>query len=231
MTLTTVALSCAKQLGRVNAAGTDITDLEAEIKEQIQETIRFYNRKPYHLTEFRGFTLDTAASTVWYSSVDLTSGDGDQSNTSRTAVDTNQILNITYSRENPGSSGLNEPLDRIPYAKFERLREGSTPQGTPTYYTYYAGQIGIWPTPDGVYELYFSGHVKPVVPTNDSDTSVWFDEANEMIEAGALKRVCLKYLRDKERAADFGIIEDGAARAMAREHLLKSSTGKLKVHD
>lgn len=231
MTLATVALSCAKQLGRVNSDGTAITDLETEIKEQIQETIRFYNRKPYHLTEFRGFTLTTAASTIWYSSVDLTTGDGDQDKTGRTTVDTNQILNIRYSRENPGSSGLNEPLTRIDYQYFERLQEGSTPQGTPTYYTFYAGQIGIWPTPDAAYELYFSGHVKPVVPTSDGANSVWFDEANEMIEAGALKRVCLKYLRDKMRAADFEPIEASAANAMAREHLLKSSTGKLRAHD
>lgn len=230
-TLATVALACAKQLGRVDSAGTSITDLETEIKEQIGETVRYFNRQSFHLTEFRGLTLTTAASTIWYSSVDLTSGDGDQSSTGRTALDTNQILNIQYARENPGSSGLNEPLRRISYTHFERLQEGSTPQGTPTYFTYYAGQIGIWPTPDAAYTLYFSAHVKPPVPTDDADESVWFTEAQEMIEAGACKRVCLKYLRDAQRATEFAAIEEGVRKELEREYLLKSSTGRLKVND
>ena len=104
MTLATSALECAKYLSRVNAAGTAIVDLEAEIKNEIGETIKFYNRTPYALTEFRGGILTTAASTTWYSTVDLTSGDGDQDNTGRTAVDTKDILSIDYMRENPARS-------------------------------------------------------------------------------------------------------------------------------
>ena len=231
MTLATVALSCAKQLSRTNSAGTAILDLETEIKDQIAETIRYYNRQAYHLTEFRGAELTTVLGTTWYSTVDLTNGDGDQDNTARTAVDVNQIMALNYMRENPGASGLNEPMDRISYRDFERLFEGSTPNGTPTYYTVYGGQIGIWPTPDDAYTLYFSAHIKPVVPTGDTDTSVWFDEANEMIESGALKRVCLKYLRDTERAAEFAAIEDVAKRGLESEYLKKSSSGKLRVNE
>lgn len=231
MTLATSALECAKWLSRVNADGTAIVDLESEIKTEIGETIRFYNRQPFHLTEFRGVTLTTVASTTWYSSVDMTSGDGDQDNTSRSAVDTKEILNLEYMRENPGSSGLNEPLFKIPYLQFERLQEGSTPEGTPQYWTFYAGQIGIWPTPAGAYDLYFSAHMKPVVPTADSDTSVWLTECEEMILAGAAKRVCLKHLRDNERAQVFAAIENSAAMQLEKEHVLKSSSGRIKVHD
>lgn len=228
MTLATTALNCAKQLGRVNAAGTAIADLETEIKAEIGETIRFYNRQKYALTEFRGGLLTTTSGTTWYSSVDLTSGDGDQSKTSRTAVDTNTILGITYMRDNTGS--IYDRMRQIPYQEFEGLFEGSTPQSSPSYWTMWAGQIGVWPTPDAAYTLYFSAHVKAPVPTGDSDTSVWLTEAGEMIEAGACKRVCLKYLRDSERAAEFAVVEETARQNLAREYILKSSSGKIKAH-
>ena len=128
MTLATSALKLAKRLGRADASGTSIVDLETEIKEEIGNAIGYYNRKPYALTEFRGIVLTTVASQEWYSTVDMTSGDGDQSNT-RSSLDTKEILKITYMRENPGSSGLNEPLYRLSYPDFERLFEGSIPSG------------------------------------------------------------------------------------------------------
>lgn len=231
MTLATSALKCAIMLGRANATGTAILDLETQIKQEIGETIRFYNRRPFHLTEYRGVELTTAASTVWYSSVDMTSGDGDQSGTGRTAVDVKDVLHIEYMRENPGSSGLNEPLYRMAYGEFERLFEGSTPSGPPTYWTIYAGQIGIWPTPDAAYTIYFSATVKPVIPTSDSDTSIWLDEAEEMIATGACRRVCLKHLRDPERAQEFAVMEQEAAIMMEKEHVLKSSSMRLRVND
>mgnify|MGYP006935322130 CR=1 FL=1 len=230
-TLASVALSCAKQLGRANAAGTAIVDLEAEIKEEIAEAIKFYNRRPNHLTEFRGFEVTTASSTTWYSTIDLTNGDGDQDSTGRTAVNANTILTIDYARENPGGSGNNEPLSKVSYQSFEGFFEGATSSGSPTYFTYYAGQIGVWPTPDGAYTLYFSGDVKPVVPTADSDTSVWFDEAEELIEAAACKRVCLKYLRDSERAMTFVAAEKDAEASFHSEYVRKSTSGKVRVHD
>lgn len=231
MTLATSALEAAIQLGRATADGTAILDLEAQIKAQIGETIRYYNRKPYALSEVRGYTLTTVAAQTWYSTIDVSTGAGDQAVAGRTAVDTKDILSIDYMRENPGSSGFNERLTRKDYKEFERLFEGSTPSGPPTYWTYYAGQIGIWPTPDAAYTIYGAGLVKAVVPTSDSDTSVWLDEAEEMILAGACKRVCLKYLRNAERAKEFAVVEIDAEGRLQGEYVQKSSTRKLKVHD
>jgi len=147
MTLATVALDCAKRLGRVDANGTAIIDLEDEIKESIADAIRFYNRQKWALTEFRGFEVTTVASTVWYSTVDLTSGDGDQTNASRTAVDVNTILDIHYLRVDD-SKGLDYELKRVAYKTFEEMLEGVSPAIYPDVYTMYAGQIGFFPTPD-----------------------------------------------------------------------------------
>lgn len=227
MTLATTALKCAKMLGRVDAAGTTITDLEDEIKEEIADTIRHFNRKPYALTEFRGATITTAASTTWYSTVDLTSGAGDQDTSGRSSVDVNDVLSLTYMRDNSNDW----PMAYLPYRDFEPLFEGSTPEGGPTKYTVYAGQVGLWPTPDAAYTIYFSAKIKAPVPTDDADTSVWLSQCEEMIAAGACKRVCLKYLRDSERAAEFAVIENDAMMDLERETVLKTSSRKLKVHD
>lgn len=226
MTLATSALKCAIQLGRANANGTAIADLEGQIKQEIGETIRFYNRQKYALTEFRGVQLTTVSGTTWYSSVDMSSGDGDQDGAARTAVDVSEITYITYMRDNSSGSTF-EPMERIDYRDFERLFEGSTPSAGPNYFTVYAGQIGLWPTPDDAYTIYFSAHVRPVVPTLDGDTSIWLDEAEELITAGACKRVCLKHLRNTERAAEFGALEAMARANLANEYTLKTSSGRL----
>lgn len=231
MTLATSALKCAKQLGRASADGTSIIALEAEIKDAIGDAIRQYNREPWHLTEVRAISLSTVAGQNWYNSVDLTAGASDQAIAGRTALDTKEILTIDYARENPGSSGLNEPLCRIGYRQFEAQLEGSTPNGPPTYYTYYAGEIGIWPTPDAVYTLYFSANVKPVVPAADSDVSVWLDEYEEMINAAACKRVAIKHLRDRERGLEFTAVEGEMREGLERENLIKTSSGKVRVRD
>lgn len=228
MTLATVALNCAKKLGRANAAGDAILDLEAEIKGEIAETIRFYNRQKFALTEFRGVELTTVAGTTWYSSVDLTNGDGDQDNTGRSAVDVKDITRITYMRDNTGTP---EAISQVDYKRFESWFEGNAPNGGPNYFTMYAGQIGLWPTPDDAYTIYFSAHVKPAVPTADSDDSVWLTEAGEMIEAGALKRVCVNWLQDAERAQHFAAIEKSARDVLAMEYALKTSSGRVRVHE
>jgi len=126
MTLATVALNCAKKLGRVNAAGTAITDLEDEIKAEIGEAIRFYNRQKWALTEFRGFEITTSAGTNWYSTMDLTSGGGDQDNTSRTAVDVNTLLDVHYVKVEDSNGGCWRACPRRYIQTYIRFTQGSS---------------------------------------------------------------------------------------------------------
>lgn len=224
-TLASVALKCAKQLGRVDKAGTTITDLASEIKEEIGEAIIFYNRQPWALTEVRGMQIVTTANEAWYSTVDLTTGQGEQSLTGRSSISASDILQLHYLRVE------DEAIDRISYEMFERYADGSTSLGDPTFYTRYAGQIGFWPTPNTAYTIYMSGSVKPVVPVNDEDTSVWFDQAEEMVVAGAIKRVLLKYVRDEDRASTYVAIERDAMLQFNGEYIRKSSSRRLKVNE
>ena len=231
MTLQISALNVANQLGRANAQGDTILDLENPIKEEIRNAIRHYNRQPSHLTEMRGGILTTQTGVYWYDSVSISDASGFQNiPENRTEISVQDIIVIHYMRENPGLSGLNEPLDEITYPHFERLFEGSVPQGQPELYTHYAGQIGIWPTPAGEYPLYWSGIVRPLVPQQNDDDSVWFRNQRELIENAAAARVCAKYLRDNERASAFKALELEEYEAFINEKINQSAPIKIRPY-
>jgi hypothetical protein len=225
--LAAVALNCARQLGRASADGLSIIANEADIKREIGETVRFYNRQPNALTEYKDMTLTTVADTTWYSALDMTTGSGDQDSSSRSTLDVNDIIRIRYIE---GPPVFNYRIDYREFADFQDWLQGTGSSGYPTNYTMYAGQIGLYPTPNDAYSITVAADVKPVVPTEDSDESVWFDRAKEMIEAGACARVCLKYLRDTERARDFAVIEEAARSQFHSEEVRKKSSGRLKAH-
>ena len=234
MTLEVTAFNVANQLGRVNVDQTEIVDLEDPIKTEIRNAITYYNRLPSHLTELRGGTLNTQAGVYWYNTVTVEDAEGFQVRASprqiRTNLSVQNIVTLHYMRENPGRSGLNEPLEEIAYRHFERLFEGSVPQGQPELYTKYAGSIGIWPTPSEEYPLYWSGVVRPVVPQQDTDDSVWFRHNREMIETRAAAAICAKYLRNNEWAQSFKSLENDLYQNFMSERSAQTSAKRLRPH-
>ena len=185
------------------------TDLASQIDAEIQNTIRQYNRRVNWLTERRGGTVTTVAGTTWYSTIDLTTGKGFGDSTTGTTPtsteDFKNIIKVIYAKLEQGA--IDWPLTRVSYDEFERLVEGNAVQGTPDYYTTFAGEIGLWPTPGTVYSIYVSAFWKPIIPTTDSDESVWFDENLELIEMSTARRVAFKWLHDPELAGTFALGE------------------------
>jgi len=221
-TLSDVATTIADMLAR--------SDLTTQIKGEIARSVQQLNREVSHLTELRALSLTTAGAQVWYDEVDASAAEGYSAAQSAT-MSTEQITEIVYMRKNPGPSGVDEPMMFLPYRRFETLQEGSVTSGDPQYYTVYAGLIGLWPSPNAGIELEISAHVRPVVPTDDADTSVYFDEAGELIEAMTAARVALKYLHDPELAQMHGTVADAARKAMALETAHKVGSGRIAVHD
>lgn len=238
-TLSTVALNVAKMLGRVDSSGATITDLGAEIKDEIRNTIRHYNRKPWHLTETRQIQFSTALGTIWYDEGQTTQSAAGGSGASvlsgnaiilslTDAISFSDLIEVDYIRET--SSSLNDQLRLMPYREFERFFEGGAVGGVPYAYTRYGGSLGIYPTPQAVYTIQLSGKVKGTAPTTDAGGSVWFDEAQELIETATAGRVCLKYTQDSQRAAEFGAIAAPLEDALHAEFVRKSSTGRIRAH-
>lgn len=202
-------------------------DLGTEIRQEIRLACKRYERELWYLNEVRGAVLQCAPSVVWYDVVDLTSANG---YTAATNVSTQRILTIDYMRRIQTVTGLDEPMTEIEYSRFERLQEGSNTDGAPTYFTRYAGQLGIWPAPPSAEQMYFSGKFKPTVPSADIEASVWFAEAQELIEAAATAAVHGNFTKDFEEEARCRQREIVQIAALRGEGARKGATGRLRAH-
>ena len=201
-------------------------DLATQVKQEIGLAVRRYSRKLTYLTEVRAGALDTVASTTWYSTVDLSAGASYSDLTSRTSVSVKDIVKIEYMRRPNG-----DRMVPVSMADFERYSEGTPTTGTPWAYVISAGQIGIWPPASGVEELYFSAYVKPLVPSDIADMSVFFDEAQELIETSVAARMCRKYTHNLEKAQSFEALEALHYSDLLAENRTKMGSGRIRPHE
>lgn len=202
------------------------SDLSTQIDREIQLAITRYNRRVSWLTEVRGATLTTVIGQRFYGTLDLSAGAGPQDVTGRTAVSVQDVQKVEYMRD-----ADDDPIEQIDYREFERRFDVSGTTGGAEYFTLYAGQIGLWPAPDAVETLTLSVVVKPAIPTLATDESVWFDQAQELIENAAAAAICRKFLQDGERAQAFQVYETAAWEELVREGNQKMATGRLRSHD
>ena len=202
------------------------SDLSAQIDREIQLAIARYNRRVTWLHEVRAVTLTSVAAQAWYSSVDVSTGAGPQAVVGRTAVDVSDIQSVRYMR-----TADYDDLKQVHYSDFERFFDTTGSGGRTAYFTLYAGQIGLWPVPAGGGTFTLSVVCKPVVPSSATDTSVWFDQAQELIENAAAAAICRKFIQDGERAQAFQVYETAAWEDLVREGNQKMATGRLKAHD
>lgn len=202
------------------------SDLSTQIDREIQLAIIKYNRKVTWLHEVRQATLTSVAAQTWYTSIDVSTGAGPQDVTGRTAVSVQDIQKIDYIRD-----ADSEYLKQMHYTDFERLFDTTATTGRATYFALYAGQIGLWPSPSEVEAFTLSVVVKPVVPSLATDTSIWFDQAQELIENATASAICRKFIQDGERAQAFVVFEDQAWQDLIAEGNKKSATGRLRGHD
>ena len=202
------------------------SDLSTQIDREIQLAITRYNRRVTWLHEVRAVTLTSVAAQAWYSSVDVSTGAGPQDVAGRTAVDVSDIQSVRYMR-----TADYDDLKQVHYSDFERFFDTTGSGGRTAYFTLYAGQIGIWPVPAGVETFTLSVVCKPVIPASATDTSVWFDQAQELIENAAASAICRKFLSDGERAQAFKVFEDAAWDELLAESNQKAATGRIRSCD
>lgn len=202
------------------------SDLSTQIDREIQFAIIRYNRRVSWLHEVRAVTLTSVAAQAWYSTVDVSTGAGPQDVAGRTAVPVSDIQAVRYMR-----AADYEDLKQVHYADFERFFDTTGSAGRTSYFTLYAGQIGLWPVPAGVETFTMSVVCKPVVPSSAADTSVWFNQAQELIENAAASAICRKFLSDGERAQAFKVFEDAAWDELLAESNQKAATGRIRSCD
>ena len=202
-------------------------DLSTQIDREIQLSIIRYNKRVTWLHEVRAVTLTSVAAQAWYSAVDVSTGAGPQDVVGRTSVDVADIQAVRYMR----TAADYDDLKQVHYSDFERFFDTTGSSGRTTYFTLYAGQIGLWPVPDAVETFTLSVVCKPVVPSGATDESVWFDQAQELIENATASAICRKFLSDGERAQAFQAYEAAAWEDLLAESNQKAATGRIRGHD
>lgn len=208
------------------------SDLTTQIKREIPNAVRRLNREMSHVTEVRNLTFETVPGEAFYGTLSIVGGEGyDPAAWSPGVIDVRDVQKIVHMRKSPGITELDEPMMFVPYRRFEAYREGTTSGGDPFWYTRYGARIGVYPTPSVVLTIQISAHVKPTVPSGDASTSIWFDEAPEMVEAMTAARVYRKYVQDEERAQKFDAIASAERTAIYGESARLSGSGVLAVRD
>lgn len=76
------------------------------------------------------------------------------------------------------------------------------PQGEPKWYSVYANRLRITPVPDQAYVFYLSFIKSFPPPELPTDTSIWFDEALDLITLEAESRLAVVPFRDHDLASN-----------------------------
>lgn len=219
-TLADIASNVADQLAR--------DDLDTQIKAQIPLVVRRYNREATFLHEVHDAQFNTAAGFIWYTSFNLANSDGfaDYS-AGDTALSAERLISVRYARVVENS--LDDQLYQLDIKRFLYWHENSVQGGEITHYCLWAGQLGLWPTPNSVLQVKLTGVFQPTVPTADADTSIWFDQYQELIEAGVRRRINQHYLKDYE-AAQADEREEGLQLGTLRaETARRVGTGRVRA--
>lgn len=98
-----------------------------------------------------------------------------------------------------------------------------TLSGVPWAYAYYNDALRLYPTPDAAYTLQITGLAQVDAPTDDADTSIWTDEAQDLIVARTKFTLFRGQFRDPEGAQ---LANAEVQEAFAR---LKNETAKRLV--
>lgn len=207
---------------RANVAAKLVrSDLTSQIDAQIGAAVRHYRRMPWEFTELRAGVLTTVPSQLFYASVDFTNGVGAQG--ARTSVPVSDIIEIETIRREDASGYL---LERIPYRQFEIWRTSGAAASV-YYWTRYGDRIGLYPEPPGVEVLEVSANIKPLIPADESDTSIFFDRCPDMIEDFAAEKVCALYLRNPGKAAEHRANRMEQEAVMNGETRRRTATGSI----
>lgn len=113
-------------------------------------------------------------------------------------------------------------LDRRSYEEIDAIDAGTTPlAGYPRIWAWYGDQIRLYPTPNQAYVITISGQYKYPELTDDSDSTPWTNEAEELIRCRAKRDLYVHQIMDESSAMQM----DGLAQRAYRD--LKSQSNKL----
>lgn len=126
-------------------------------------------------------------------------------------------------------SGQLNQLDPISFSEMELLHDGSSQTGEPFKYTRWGARVRLYPTPDDVYTLTWSGlFEESTTLAASADTNDWMTHGEMLIRHSARALLLKNYLRDDMGAEACGPAINAAIDALDREHMRRSPTRTVR---
>lgn len=200
-------------VGRIDDETQCNGEEDANIKLCINDAIAFYRNERFWFTEEPTGSALTSATTA---------------NNSYVARYTGLIqldsLRITI-------SGLPMPMTQVSFDTMESYHDGTTSTGRPWAYCLYGDRMRIYPTPNDVYTLTWSGIFQDTTTlVADGDTNDWTTYGEQLIRHRAKGALMRDVLRDRDdEVATEAVAEREALVMLTRESLRRSSRRKLKA--
>lgn len=125
-------------------------------------------------------------------------------------------------------AGQKYPLDPVSFQEMESLHDGNASEGQSWKYAEYGSRLRLYPTPDQIYTLTWSGLFEEATLSASADTNDWMTDGELLIRSTARMTIYRDYLRDLDGAAACGPAIAGAIEALDREHMRRSPVRKLR---
>lgn len=181
------------------------------IGSHINDAIRQYKSRAWWFLQEPSSALKTNTTTASNSYVSLPTG--------LIQVDTLQVT----------VGGQLERMTPCAHTVMESLHEGSSSEGQPWNYTLYGARARLYPTPDDVYTLTWTGLFEESALAASADTNDWMTHGELLIRHTARMTVLRDYIRDMEAAAACGPGIAAAISALDAEHMRRAPTRTIRA--
>lgn len=190
------------------------TDLTSDIQSAIKSAIDFYASQRFHWNEKR-WSLTTIAGTKFYGQSTPSPG--------TLPSDILEIDSITVT-----ANARIYQLDRMTYIDMDAIDAGTTPlAGYPRLWSWYGGQLRLYPTPNSSYVLNLSGQYQLPALSNDADTNFWTTEAEGLIRCRAKRELYAHLLLDDPNAIRMDALSKEALRSLKAQANKLIASGRI----
>jgi hypothetical protein len=188
------------------------SDLTTEIQREINNAITFYGNKAFWFNEATMAEITTVQGQRYYPL---------PSNFAAVLDVLSTLGNYTYRLE----PRTEQYLDQVDWGN-------DFWSGYPTDYSFWNGQIRLFPPPQGGLPVTVKGTavLSPQPLMNDSDDNAWLSSAEELIRTRAVRQLYGRYIRDPEQYALYTQLEKEALANLHEKNIGQTGLNSIRPH-
>jgi hypothetical protein len=188
------------------------SDLTTEIQREINNAITFYGNKAFWFNEATMAEITTVPGQRYYPL---------PSNFAAVLDVLSTLGNYTYRLE----PRTEQYLDQVDWGN-------DFWSGYPTDYSFWNGQIRLFPPPQGGLPVTVKGTavLSPQPLMNDSDDNAWLSSAEELIRTRAVRQLYGRYIRDPEQYSLYTQLEKEALQNLHEKNIGQTGVGWIRPH-